>query len=82
MEEIIFKMLETLPMVAVVLYIWIICERSHSKEREQWRQLIESRDQRIIQLQETTNRLISEVKKLTFIIEKYVIDERKTANRE
>lgn len=82
MEEILFKMLETVPMVAVVLYIWIVCEKSHSKEREQWRQTIDSRDQRYTAQQEVMNQLIKEIQKLTYIIENYVIRNGKTTNRE
>lgn len=81
MEEIIFKILAGLPTAAAVLYIWIVSEKSHSKEREQWRQTIEQRDQRFLEIQKVTNQLIGEVKKLTYIIENYVINNGKATDR-
>lgn len=81
MQEIVMSLITGMPTAAVLFYILVTNNREHTKEREQWRQLIERRDERICQLQETTNKLISEVKKLTYIIEKYVIDERKDTDR-
>ncbi len=82
MQEIITGLLPGMPLAAVLFYQWVMLRRDHNEERGQWRALIEKRDERITQLQETTNKLISEVKKLTYIIEKYVIADRKTPDRE
>ncbi|MDR1756083.1 MAG: hypothetical protein LBR65_03860 [Culturomica sp.] len=82
MQEIITGLLPGMPLAAVLFYQWVTIRKDHVEERGQWRALIEKRDERITQHQETTNKLISEVKKLTYIIEKYVIADRKTTDRE
>lgn len=70
MEEIIFNILSGLPTAAAVLYVWIISERNHTKEREGWR--AELKDMAGI-----LNKVTDQVNKLSFIIENYVINDRK-----
>lgn len=70
MEEIIFNILSGLPTAAAVLYIWVISERNHAKEREGWRS--ELKDMAGI-----LNKVTDQVNKLSFIIENYVINDRK-----
>lgn len=74
MEDIFAKMLEQLPSAAMMLYVWIASNRSHSRERELWRSEISSIN---IVLSEVTK----QVNQLTFIIENYVINNGKTGDR-
>lgn len=80
MQEIVMGMLPGMPVAAVLFYLIVTGNRDHSKEREQWRATIESRDNRFLEQQKVTNQLITEVKKLTYIIENYVINKGKDAD--
>ncbi|MFR5734244.1 MAG: hypothetical protein ACLUER_00545 [Odoribacter splanchnicus] len=77
MQEIVMGMLPGMPVAAVLFYLIVTGNRDHAKEREQWRATIESRDNRFVEQQKVTNQLITEVKKLTYIIENYVINKGK-----
>ena len=72
MEEIIFNILSGLPTAAAVLYIWVVSERNHTKEREEWRS--ELRDMASI-----LNKVTDQVNKLSYIIENYVLTNRKNS---
>ncbi len=69
MEEIIFNILSGLPTAAAVLYIWVVSERNHTKEREEWRAEIRG-------LSGILNKVTDQVNKLSFIIENYVLTNR------
>lgn len=71
MEEIILRMMDNLPTAAALLYIWVVSNNSHSKEREEWRSDIRAST-------EVLNAITQQVNKLTFIIENYVITDRKS----
>ena len=70
MEEIIFNLLSGLPTAAAVLYIWIVSERNHTSERKEWRE--ELRDMANI-----LSKVTDQVNNLSFIIENYVLTNRK-----
>lgn len=72
MEEIIFNLLSGLPTAAAVLYIWIISERNHTKEREEWRSELR-------EMAGILNKVTDQVNKLSFIIENYVLTNRKNS---
>lgn len=66
MEELILNMLSGLPTAASVLYIWIVSERNHAKEREMWRAEITG-------VNATLNAVTQQVNQLQYIIENYVL---------
>lgn len=70
MEEIIFNILSGLPTAAAVLYIWVVSERNHTKEREEWRSELK-------EMAGILNKVTDQVNKLSFIIENYVLGNRK-----
>lgn len=70
MEEIIFNILSGLPTAAAVLYIWVVSERNHTKEREEWRGELK-------EMAGILNKVTDQVNKLSFIIENYVINNGK-----
>lgn len=73
MDELILQMLSGLPTAAAVLYIWIVSERSHSKEREMWRSEIRG-------INQVLTSVTTQVSQLTFIIENYVLNNGKTGS--
>jgi len=70
MEEIIFNILSGLPTAAAVLYIWVVSERNHTKEREEWRSELKD-------MSGILGKVTEQVNKLSFIIENYVLTNRK-----
>ena len=94
MEEMLMKLLSGMPVAAAVLYIWIVSEKNHnvdiSKWREtyineiaKWRETVEQKDKYLLEMQNTINKMVTEIQKLTFIIENYVIrDGKNPANKQ
>lgn len=72
MDELIFNVLSGLPTAASVMYIWIVSERNHAKEREMWRAEITG-------INTALNAVTQQVSQLTYIIENYVLNNGKTS---
>ncbi|MEG1635724.1 MAG: hypothetical protein RR277_00390 [Rikenellaceae bacterium] len=66
MNEAILNILSGLPSTAVVMYIWIHTNTAHIKEREAWRSEIKD-------LSAAFNQINTNITKLNYIIENYVI---------
>ena len=75
MEETILNMLtQQLPMAALLFYIWYSANKTHAQERDEWRAELRASN-------EILNEVTEQVGQLTFIIQNYVINHRKDADR-
>lgn len=74
MDEAILSVLSGLPTASVLLYVWIVSNSSHNKEREAWRGELQK-------LTEAFNLINNQIQKLDFIIENYVIKQGDSAVR-
>lgn len=78
MEEAILSLLNGIPIAGAVMYVWIVSERTHASEIKAWRESAEKKDAYLREMQEAITKLTTEISKLTFIVENYVIGNRKT----
>lgn len=74
MEEIILNTLSGLPAALVLFYVWFTSDKNHAKEREEWRSELRASN-------EILNKVTEQVNQLTFIIQNYVINNRKDSDR-
>jgi len=77
MDQALLNLVNGIPIAAAVLYIWRISDKNHMDEIARWRETIEKKDQVLTDMQETINNLVTEIQKLTFITQNYVIGKRK-----
>lgn len=82
MEQALLNLVNGVPIAAAVLYVWIVSEKNHTNEIAKWRETIEAKDLHLRQMQETINKMVGEIQKLTFIIENYVVRNRKNPTGE
>jgi hypothetical protein len=77
MEDALLNLVNGVPIAAAVMYVWIVSEKNHTNEIAKWREAYEKKDQYLLVMQETVNKMVGEIQKLTFIIENYVVRNRK-----
>lgn len=88
MQDIVMSLITGMPTAAVLFYILVTNNRDHMKERDGWRQTIEQmnekwqlsmeqKDNRLFEVQNIVANLTKEIEKLTYIIESYVVGNRK-----
>ncbi len=81
MEEALLNLINGVPVAVAVMYVWIVSEKNHRQEIASWRDTIEKKDQSMKEMQASITNLVTEIQKLTFIIETYVIRTRKSTPR-
>lgn len=74
MEQALLSLLNGIPIAAAVLYVWIVSEKSHKEEIKEWRLMLQKKDDGF---EETLKKLQSTIDKLTYIIDNYVLRNRK-----
>lgn len=74
MNEVILNILSGLPTAAAMMYVWVVTNNAHMKEREAWRVEING-------LASGFNLINTQIQKLNYIIENYVITEGKNTVR-
>ncbi len=77
MEEALLSLINGVPIAAAVMYVWIVSEKSHNKEIEAWREMVQQKDDHLNAMQDVINSLAGKIGKLIYIIENYVITGRK-----
>lgn len=88
MQEVVMSLITGMPTAAVLFYILVTNNRDHMKERDAWRQTLEQmndkwqqtmvqKDNRMFEVQNIVAALTKEIEKLTYIIENYVVGNRK-----
>lgn len=82
MEEALLNLVNGVPIAAAVLYVWIVSEKNNRSEIAKWRETIEKKDAVLKDMQDAITKLTTEISKLTFIIENYVVRNRKNSARE
>lgn len=82
MEQALLNLVNGIPIAAAVLYVWIISEKNHTNEISKWRETVEAKDRYLKDMQDTINKMVGEIQKLIFIIENYVVRNRKNSARE
>ena len=82
MEQALLNLVNGVPIAAAVMYVWIVSEKNHTNEIAKWRETYEAKDAHLREMQETINKMVGEIKKLTFIIENYVVRNRKNSTGE
>lgn len=81
MEEALLNLINGVPVAVAVMYVWIISEKNHRSEIAAWRETIEKKDQAMKEMQSSITTLVTEIQKLTFIVESYVIRPGKSTAR-
>jgi hypothetical protein len=76
------NLINGVPIAAAVLYVWIVSEKNHTNEIAKWRETVEAKDRYLKDMQEAINKMAVEIQKLTFIMENYVVRNRKNITRE
>ncbi len=82
MDQALLNLVNGIPIAAAVLYIWRISDKNHTEEIIQWRKTIERKDQVLKEMQTSITKLASQVEKLSFITENYVIKNGKDSTGE
>jgi 3-oxoacyl-(acyl-carrier-protein) synthase len=82
MEEALLNLVNGVPIAAAVLYVWIVSDKNHMNEIAKWRETVEKKDMILKDMQEAITKLTTEISKLTYIIDNYVVRNRKNSSRE
>lgn len=82
MEQALLNLVTGVPIAAAVLYVWIVSEKNHTAEIQAWRGTIEKKDELLKGMQDAVTKLTTEISKLTFIIENYVVRNRKNSTEQ
>jgi hypothetical protein len=77
MEQALLNLVNGIPIAAAVLYVWIISEKNHTSEIVKWRETVEKKDMILKDMQDAITKLTTEISKLTYIIDNYVVGNRK-----
>jgi len=77
MEQALLNLVNGIPIAAAVLYVWFIYEKNHTSEIVKWRETVEKKDMILKDMQDAITKLTTEISKLTYIIDNYVVGNRK-----